>query len=361
VTAEDFLKQVFHHKLPYFLNIAYYTIDLTKNQIYGIILLKRKEGIMKDLKTYMEEKNTELREKIGDKKVLLALSGGVDCSVCAAMLSKAVGKQLICVYVDHGFMRKNETEDVKAAFADWDLQLITVNARERFLARLADVTDPEQKRKIIGEEFIRVFEEEAKKLGAVDFLAQGTILSDVIESGKDGKDVVKSHHNVGGLPEHVSFREIIEPVRELYKYEVRELGALLGLPDYLVHRKTFPGPGLAIRIIGEITKERLDMLRDADFIFREELEALEINRDISMCFAILTDLRAVGVRDGKRTYGYVVALRAVITKDYMNAEVAQIPYEVLGEVSERIINEVDGVSRVVYDVTGKPPGTIEWE
>jgi len=316
---------------------------------------------MRDIKAYKEKMLAELREKIGSKRVLLALSGGVDCSVCAALLSKAIGKQLTCVYVDHGLMRKNETSEVEAAFADWELDLITVNAEERFLSRLSGVTDPEQKRKIIGEEFIRVFEEESKKLGTIDFLAQGTILSDVIESGKDGKDIVKSHHNVGGLPEYISFREIIEPVRELYKYEVRELGAALGLKDYIVNRKTFPGPGLAIRIIGEITKEKLNILRDADYIFREELEKLEINREISMCFAILTDLKAVGVLDGRRTYGYVAALRAVTTKDYMNAEIAQIPYDVLEKVSGRIISEVDGISRVVYDITSKPPKTIEWE
>jgi len=312
---------------------------------------------MRDYKAYAEAKIAEIREKVGGGRVLLALSGGVDCSVCAAMLSKAIGKQLTCVYVDHGLMRKNETQEVQAAFADWDLSLITVNAEERFLSKLKGVTDPETKRKIIGEEFIRVFEEESQKLGTVDFLAQGTILSDVIES----KDAIKSHHNVGGLPEHVNFREIIEPVRELYKYEVREIGALLGLPDYIVNRKTFPGPGLAIRIIGEITKDKLDILREADFIFREELEKLEINREISQCFAALTDMKAVGVKDGKRTYGHLAILRAVITKDYINAEIVRLPYELLEKVSTRITAEVDGISRVVYDITGKPPGTIELE
>jgi len=312
---------------------------------------------MRDYKAYAEAKIAEIREKVGGGRVLLALSGGVDCSVCAAMLSKAIGKQLTCVYVDHGLMRKNETQEVQAAFADWDLSLITVNAEERFLSKLKGVTDPETKRKIIGEEFIRVFEEESQKLGTVDFLAQGTILSDVIES----KDAIKSHHNVGGLPEHVNFREIIEPVRELYKYEVREIGVVLGLPDYIVNRKTFPGPGLAIRIIGEITRDKLDILREADFIFREELEKLEINREISQCFAALTDMKAVGVKDGKRTYGYVAVLRAVITKDYINAEIVRLPYELLEKVSARITGEVDGISRVVYDITAKPPGTIELE
>ena len=306
---------------------------------------------------YIEEQIIKIRETVGNGQVLLALSGGVDCSVCAAILSKAIGKQLTCIFVDHGFMRKNEAEEVENAFSGRDINLIIVNAEDRFLKKISGVTDPELKRKIIGEEFIRVFEEESKKLGTVNFLAQGTIYSDVIESDT----AVKSHHNVGGLPEQIGFKGIIEPVRDLYKNEVREIGAMLGLPDYLVNRKTFPGPGLAIRIIGEVTKERLDILREADYIFRKELEALEINKDISMCFAILSDMRAVGVKDGKRTYGYVAALRSVITSDYMNAEFAKIPYEVLEKVSERITSEVAGISRVVYDITNKPPGTIEWE
>jgi GMP synthase (glutamine-hydrolysing) len=322
-----------------------------------MIIQKKEIKTMRDIKAYKEKMLTELKEKIGEKKVLLALSGGVDCSVCAALLSKAVGKQLTCVYVDHGLMRKNETSEVREAFADRDLNLIIVNAADRFLAKLKGVTEPEAKRKIIGEEFIRVFEEEAKKLGDVDFLAQGTILSDVIES----KEAIKSHHNVGGLPDCVNFRGIIEPVRELYKYEVRELCAELGMPDYLVQRKTFPGPGLAIRIIGEITKERLDILREADYIFREELAAAGQDKDVAQVFAVLTDLRAVGVKDGKRTYGYVAALRAVKTSDYMNAEIAQLPYELLKKVSARITSEVEEISRVVYDITDKPPGTIEWE
>ena len=312
---------------------------------------------MRDIKAYKEKMLTELKEKIGDKKVLLALSGGVDCSVCAALLSKAIGKQLTCVYVDHGLMRKNETEEVRSAFADEDLNLVIVNAEERFLSKLKGITDPETKRKIIGEEFIRVFEEEAAKIGEVNFLAQGTILSDVIES----KDAIKAHHNVGGLPDCVSFREIIEPVRELYKYEVRELGAELGMPDYLVQRKTFPGPGLAIRIIGEITKERLDILREADYIFRQELASSGLDKDIAQMFAVLTDMRAVGVKDGKRTYGYVAALRAVKTSDYMSAEFVRLPFEVLEKVSTRITSEIEEISRVVYDITDKPPGTIEWE
>ena len=315
---------------------------------------------------YIEKQIVKIRETVGGGRVLLALSGGVDCSVSAALLSKA-GVKLTCILVDHGFMRKNEANEVKNAFADWDLELITVDAEERFLAKVKGVSEPEQKRKLIGEEFIRVFEEQAKKIGVVDFLAQGTIYTDVIESeNKDGKAAVKSHHNVGGLPESIKFKGIIEPVRELYKNEVREISAILGLPDYITKRQPFPGPGLAIRVIGEVTKERLDVLRDADYIYREEIAAAGLNTDINQYFAVLTDMRSVGVKDGMRTYGYIAALRAVNTVDLVTARFARLPYEVLEKVSARITSEVVprggiGISRVVYDITDKPPGTIEWE
>jgi GMP synthase (glutamine-hydrolysing) len=312
---------------------------------------------MRNLKTYKDKMLKELKEKIGGKKVLLGLSGGVDSSVCAALLSEAVGRQLTCIFVDHGLMRKDEAEEVEAAFGNFDFNLITVNAEERFLSKLKGITNPEAKRKIIGEEFISVFEEEAKKLGTVDFLAQGTISLDVIESN----NAIKSHHNVGGLPEHISFNEIIEPVRELYKDEVRELGKILGLPDYLTNRQPFPGPGLAIRCIGELTKERLNILRDADYIFRSELTAAGLDNEINQCFAALTDMKAVGVKNEKRTYGYIAVLRAVKTTDFMNAEFVKLPFEVLEKISARITSEIDGISRVVYDITNKPPGTIEFE
>jgi GMP synthase (glutamine-hydrolysing) len=308
----------------------------------------------------------EIRREVGSGQVLLGLSGGVDSSVCAALLSKAVGKQLTCVLVDHGLMRKNEAAEVREAFADFDLNLVCADAEERFLGKLKGVTDPESKRKIIGEEFIRVFEEESKRIfcsaddgGAAGvFLAQGTIYPDIVESKG-----VKSHHNVGGLPENVDFRGIVEPLKTLYKNEVRQVGRLAGLPDYLVNRQPFPGPGLAVRCIGELTKDKLEILREADAIFRAELQAWTANggESASQYFAALMDMKAVGVRDGKRTYGYVAALRAVRTADFMNAEVVRLPWELLERVSQRITGEVDGISRVVYDVTGKPPGTIEFE
>ena len=302
-----------------------------------------------------------LREKIGDGKVLLALSGGVDSSVAAALLSRAVGRQLTCIFVDHGLMRKNEGDEVEKAFADRDINFVRVNAEERFLTRLAGVTEPEKKRKIIGEEFIRVFEDEAKKIGTVDFLAQGTIYPDVIESGAGNAAVIKSHHNVGGLPAHVQFKEIVEPLRLLFKDEVRKLGQELGLPDYLVWRQPFPGPGLAIRIIGEITKEKLEILRDADAVFRDEIAAAGLMRDIHQYFAVLTNMRSVGVMGDGRTYEYTLALRGVTTTDFMTADWARIPYELLERVSNRIVNEVRHVNRIVYDITSKPPATIEWE
>ena len=302
-----------------------------------------------------------LREKVGGGRVLLALSGGVDSSVCAALLAEAVGAQLTCVFVDHGLMRKHEGDEVEAAFKSWAMNFVRVDAEARFLGRLAGVAEPERKRKIIGEEFIRVFEEEARKIGAVDFLAQGTIYPDVIESGAGDAAVIKSHHNVGGLPECVDFKEIIEPLRLLFKDEVRQLGRELGLPEYLVSRQPFPGPGLAIRVIGDLTKEKLDTLRDADAIYREEIARAGLDGEIGQYFAVLTNTRSVGVMGDGRTYDYTLALRAVTTSDFMTADWARIPYEVLDLISTRIVNEVVGINRICYDVTSKPPATIEWE
>ena len=303
----------------------------------------------------------QVREKVGSGKVLLALSGGVDSSVVAALLAEAVGKQLTCVFVDHGLMRKNEGDEVEAAFDKWDINFVRVDAEQRFLGKLAGVSEPERKRKIIGEEFIRVFEEEAKKIGRVDYLVQGTIYPDVIESGAGDAAVIKSHHNVGGLPDYVDFKEIIEPLRLLFKDEVRQLGRELKLPEYLVMRQPFPGPGLAIRVIGDLTKDKLDRLRDADAIYREEIANAGLDRSIGQYFAALTNMRSVGVMGDERTYDYAVALRAVNTIDFMTAEAAEIPWEVLGRAANRIVNEVKNVNRVLYDCTGKPPATIEFE
>lgn len=302
-----------------------------------------------------------VRAKVGSGKVLLALSGGVDSSVAAALLAEAVGSQLTCVFVDHGLMRKAEGDEVEAAFSRWDINFVRVNAEDRFLIKLAGVTEPEHKRKIIGEEFIRVFEEEAKKIGAVDYLVQGTIYPDVIESGKGDAAVIKSHHNVGGLPDYVDFKEIIEPLRMLFKDEVRALGRELGLPEYLVTRQPFPGPGLGIRVIGDITKEKLDILREADFIFRDEIAKAGLEGSMNQYFAALTNMRSVGVMGDGRTYDYAVALRSVTTDDFMTADWTRIPYELLDRVSTRIVNEVKGVNRVLYDITSKPPATVEFE
>lgn len=312
--------------------------------------------------TFVDTSIEKLKDKIGDRKVLCGLSGGVDSSVAAVMISKAVGKQLTCIFVDHGLLRKNEGDEVEEIFTkQFDVNLIRVNAQERFYNKLAGVTDPEKKRKIIGEEFIRVFEEEAKKIGKVDYLVQGTIYPDVIESGIGNSAGIKSHHNVGGLPDYVDFKEIIEPLRDLFKDEVRKAGLVLGIPENLVYRQPFPGPGLAVRIIGDITPDKVKILQDADYIYREEIAKAGLDRYISQYFAVLTNIRSVGVKNDERTYDYTVALRAVKTTDFMTADYVELPWEVLGRVSERIVNEVDHVNRICYDITGKPPATIEWE
>ncbi|MDF2877193.1 MAG: guaA [Clostridia bacterium] len=314
--------------------------------------------------SFVETSITALREKIGNGKVLCALSGGVDSSVAAVMLSKAIGKQLTCVFVDHGLLRKDEGDEVEAVFGPeghYDLNFIRVNAQDRFYKKLKGIKEPEAKRKIIGEEFIRVFEEEAKKIGSVDFLVQGTIYPDVIESGLGKSAVIKSHHNVGGLPDCVDFKEIIEPLRLLFKDEVRRAGLELDIPEYLVFRQPFPGPGLGIRIIGDVTPEKVKIVQDADFIYREEIAKAGIAKEIGQYFAALTNMRSVGVMGDERTYDYAIALRAVTTSDFMTAESAELPWEVLGKVTTRIVNEVKGVNRVMYDCTGKPPATIEFE
>jgi GMP synthase (glutamine-hydrolysing) len=313
---------------------------------------------------FVENTIEMIREKVGDGKALCALSGGVDSSVAAVMMSKAIGKQLTCVFVDHGLLRKDEGASVDAVFGPdgpYDLNFVHVDAHERFYKKLAGVTEPEQKRKIIGEEFIRVFEEEAKKIGAVDYLVQGTIYPDVIESGLGDSAVIKSHHNVGGLPDYVDFKEIIEPLRMLFKDEVRKAGLELDIPENLVYRQPFPGPGLGIRIIGEVTEEKVHIVQEADAIYREEIAKAGLDRQINQYFAALTNMQSVGVMGDFRTYDYAIALRGVTTSDFMTAEAAQIPWEVLNRVTNRIVNEVDHVNRVFYDCTSKPPGTIEFE
>ena len=315
--------------------------------------------------SFVENAIREIREKVGGGKVLCALSGGVDSSVAAVMLSKAIGNQLTCVFVDHGLLRKDEGDEVEEVFGpngNYELNFIRVNAQERYYKKLAGVTEPEQKRKIIGEEFIRVFEEAAKKIGAVDFLVQGTIYPDVVESGLGGESaVIKSHHNVGGLPDYVDFKEIIEPLRDLFKDEVRKAGLEMGIPEKLVFRQPFPGPGLGIRIVGEVTAEKVKIVQEADAIYREEIANAGLDKTIGQYFAALTNMRSVGVMGDERTYDYAVALRAVNTIDFMTAESAEIPFDVLQKVMSRIINEVKGVNRVFYDLTSKPPGTIEFE
>lgn len=314
---------------------------------------------------FVENSIAAIRRQVGHGKVLCALSGGVDSSVAAVMLSKAVGDQLTCVFVDHGLLRKNEGDEVEEIFGssgNYNLNFIRVNAQERFYKKLAGVEDPETKRKIIGEEFIRVFEEEAKKIGTVDFLVQGTIYPDVVESGLGGESaVIKSHHNVGGLPDYVDFKEIIEPLRDLFKDEVRKAGLELGIPETLVYRQPFPGPGLGVRIIGEVTAEKVAMVQEADAIYREEIARAGLDKTIGQYFAALTNMRSVGVMGDERTYDYAIALRAVTTIDFMTAESAELPWEVLSKVTSRIVNEVKHVNRVLYDCSGKPPATIEFE
>ena len=331
-------------------------MDMLKTFLFDICGFK---GNWK-MSSFIDDAVAKIKEKAGNGKALCALSGGVDSSVAALLVQKAIGDRLTCVFVDHGLLRKNEGDEVEAVFSKFGLNLIRVNAGERFLAKLKDVEDPEQKRKIIGSEFIAVFEEEAKKLGSVDYLVHGTIYPDVIESGAGSSAMIKSHHNVGGLPETMDFKGLIEPLRELFKDEVRKVGLDLGLPENLVMRQPFPGPGLGVRIIGKITAEKVAILQDADAVFREEIAAAGLDREISQYFAALTDMRSVGVMGDSRTYYYTVGLRAVITSDFMTAEWARIPHEVLAKTSNRIVNEVHGINRVVYDITTKPPATVEW-
>ncbi len=338
-------------------NHTQYGTGMIRNFLYEVCKAKG-DWTMGDYKNIAIR---QIREKVGAGKVLLALSGGVDSSVAAALVAEAVGRQLTCVFVDHGLMRLNEGDEVEQAFSKWDINFVRVNAEDLFLSKLSGISEPEAKRKIVGEEFIRVFEAQAKKIGQVDYLCQGTIYPDVIESGLGASATIKSHHNVGGLPDYVDFKEIIEPLRMLFKDEVRQLGRELGLPEYLVMRQPFPGPGLAIRVIGEVTKEKLDTLRLADFIFRDEVAKANLEDSMSQYFAVLTNMRSVGVMGDGRTYDYTLALRSVTTSDFMTADWTRIPYDVLDRVSVRIVNEVPHINRIVYDITSKPPATVEWE
>lgn len=319
-------------------------------------------GAKFNVKKYIAEEIEAIRQQVGDKKVLLAMSGGVDSSVCAVLLHKAIGKQLTCVFVDHGCMRLNEAKEVKSIFkGKFGINLICVSAEKRFLEKVAGVTEPEQKRKIIGGEFVRVFEEEAKKLGKIEFLGQGTIYPDIAESGVGGHKAVKAHHNVGGLPKDMGFEGLVEPVKYLYKDEVRAVGKALGIPTNMVMRQPFPGPGLAVRCLGELTKEKLDILRKADFIFREEMAKAKLDKKAQQFFAVMTNVKSVGVRNGARTFGYVIAIRAVSTQQFVQAGVVQLPFKFVVDVAGKIATQVKGVNRVVWDITPKPPATIEWE
>lgn len=321
-----------------------------------------KVGKKLNVKAYIKSEIEAIRAQVGDKKVLLAMSGGVDSSVCAVLLHKAIGKNLTCVFVDHGCMRLNEAKEVKKVFkGKFGINLIQIDAEARFLAKAAGITDPEQKRKCIGGEFVRVFEEEAKKLGRIEFLGQGTIYPDIIESGVGGHKAVKAHHNVGGLPEDIGFEGLVEPVKYLYKDEVRAVGKALGIPEAMVMRQPFPGPGLAVRCLGELTKEKLDILRKADFIFRDEMAKAKLDRKAQQFFAVMTNVKSVGVRNGARTFGYVIAIRAISTSQFVKAGIVELPFKFVTMVAEKIATKVKGVNRVVWDVTPKPPATIEWE